>query len=177
MFRYSSMQATLADAVAKLAATLRAIEGPVHVVAHSLGGLVALEAFVKERDLPPGRAVLLASPVQGSRAAQAVAAWSFGPQVLGGLALAEIARPCRRRWSGSREIGVIAGARPAGLGRLFASLPQPNDGTVCLEETELPGATARAVFDVSHTGMLFSRDVAHATASFLRDGRFPQRDS
>lgn len=172
-FHYSSMHATLAEAADALMARLRAIGESVHVVAHSLGAIVALEAFSTARDLPPGRAVFLGPPVQGSRAAKAIATWSHGPQILGGLALAELATTRERRWDGPREIGVIAGSRSAGLGRLCADLPRPNDGTVCACEAKLPGASAEIVLDVSHTGMLFSTAVAVATATFLATGRFP----
>ena len=166
------MHANLEDVTAALAGRLRSFGGPVHVLAHSLGGIVTLETFAAERELPPGRVVLLGSPVQGSRSAQAIAAWSMGPQILGALAVAELARPRARSWSGNREVGVIAGSRSAGLGRLFASLPQPNDGTVAVDETRLPGATAHVVLDVSHTGMLFSSRVASAAVQFLVSGSF-----
>ena len=172
VFRYPSMHATLAQVTAALAARLRAAGDTVHVVAHSLGGLVALETLQGEGGLPPGRVVLLGSPVQGSRAASAIAHWSLGPQLLGSLAVAELARARDRQWRGPREIGLVAGSRSAGLGRVFAELPQPNDGTVCVDETELPGATARVVLDVSHTGMLLSQAVAAATNRFLARGSF-----
>ena len=172
VFRYYSTQATLAEAAASFAGQLRAFEGPVHVVAHSLGGVVALETFTRHADLPPGRVVLLGSPVQGSRAAQAIGAWPVGPHILGALAMEELAKPQARRWNGSRELGVIAGIRSAGLGRLFASLPVPNDGTIAVDETRLPGATSQIVHDVSHTGMLFSSAVADSTVQFLTSGSF-----
>jgi len=177
VFRYPSMHASLAQVTAALAARLRAAGDTVHVVAHSLGGLVALETLQGGDELPPGRAVLLGSPVQGSRAATAIARWSLGPQLLGSLAIAELARARDRRWHGPREIGLIAGSRSAGLGRVFAELPQPNDGTVCLDETDLPGATARLVLDVSHTGMLLSQAVAAATLRFLAHGSFAPVES
>jgi pimeloyl-ACP methyl ester carboxylesterase len=171
-FHYSSMHATLAGAADALGALLRRTGEAVHIVAHSLGAIVTLETLSTARDLPPGRAVFLGPPVQGSRAAKAIASWSHGPQILGGLALAELAAMRERRWDGSREIGVIAGSRSAGLGRLCADLPRPNDGSVCVSETRLPGASAEVILDVSHTGMLFSTDVAVATATFLASGRF-----
>jgi pimeloyl-ACP methyl ester carboxylesterase len=174
VFRYPSLHASLAQVTAALAARLRTAGDAVHVVAHSLGGLVALETLQSSSDLPPGRVVLLGSPVQGSRAARAIAGWSLGPQLLGSLAIAELARAHDRRWSGTHEIGLIAGSRSAGLGRVFADLPQPNDGTVCVDETELPGAADSVVLDTTHTGMLLSRGVAEATVAFLRVGRFPQ---
>jgi pimeloyl-ACP methyl ester carboxylesterase len=172
--RYSSMNESLQDAASKLAGELRALGETVHVVAHSLGGVIVLEALATAESLPNGRVVLLGSPVQGSRSAQAIARWSIGPQILGPLAAAELCRPCERRAPPHREIGVIAGSRSAGLGRLFADLPQPNDGTVAADETRLPGSSAEIVLDVSHTGMLFSTAVAAATVKFLATGSFGQ---
>ncbi len=172
VFRYPSMHASLAEVTAALAERLRAAGDEVHIVAHSLGGLVALEALEQAGDLPPGRVVLLGSPVQGSRAASTIAGWSLGPQLLGSLAVAELACARDRRWQLPRDIGLIAGSRSAGLGRIFADLPQPNDGTVCVDETRLPGATAHLVLDVSHTGMLLSRPVADAAGRFLAHGSF-----
>lgn len=171
-FGYPSTQASLEEVVDALAKRLRSFDGTVHVVAHSLGGSVVLETLARERDLPPGRIVLLGSPVQGSRAARAVASWSFGSQLLGTLAVAQLTRAHERRWELPREIGVIAGSRSAGLGRVFAELPQPNDGTVAVDETRLPGANAHLVLDVSHLGMLWSQPVAGAVARFLARGAF-----
>jgi hypothetical protein len=48
----------------------------------------------------------------------------------------------------------------------------PSDGTVLVEETDLPGATAQLRLPVSHTGLLFSAEVARQVAAFLRNGRF-----
>ena len=172
VFRYPSMHSTLADVTAALAARMRAHAGTVHLVGHSLGGVVVLETLEREAELPPGRIVLLGSPVQGSRSARSIAAWSIGPQLLGGLAVAELARQRDRRWALPRELGLIAGCRSAGLGRLFSNLPAPNDGTVCVDETRLPGATGHLVLDVSHTGMLLSPVVVDSIAGFLNRGQF-----
>jgi hypothetical protein len=167
------MHATLRHAAVRLGDCLRSFGGPAHVVAHSLGAIVALEAYVLDPGLPPGRIVLLGGPVQGSRAARSIVRWVIGPQILGQLGAAELCRPYARRAPAGREVGVIAGSLSAGLGRLFAELPQPNDGTVAVEETRLPGAAAEIILDVSHTGMLLSAAVANATAAFLSTGRFP----
>ena len=173
-FRYPSMNSTLSEVTTALAAHLRSFGGTVHLVGHSLGGVVVLETLEREADLPPGRTVLLGSPVQGSRAARSIAAWSVGPQLLGALAVAELAREHDRHCRLPREVGLIAGCRSAGLGRLFSPLPQPNDGTICVDETRLPGATGHLVLDVSHTGMLMSSAVAGAVVDFLQSGKFSQ---
>jgi hypothetical protein len=112
--------------------------------------------------------------VQGSRVARTVAHWSIGPQLMGSLAARELTRHDTRVWRSPRELGIIAGSRSAGLGRLFAELPAPNDGTVCVDETKLAGANEHIVLDVSHTGMLVSSPVAASVAAFLRTGRFSQ---
>ncbi|HEU4516698.1 MAG TPA: alpha/beta fold hydrolase [Steroidobacteraceae bacterium] len=171
-FRYHSMHVSLRDAADALATRLRALDGPAHVVAHSLGGLVTCEALADHGDLPDGRVVLLGSPVRGARAAREVASRWYGHAMLGSLAVAELARERDCAWRSARQVGVIAGSRSAGLGRMFADLPVPNDGTVCVDETELPGASARLVLDVSHTGMLLSSAVAAATVQFLVTGKF-----
>lgn len=63
-----------------------------------------------------------------------------------------------------------------GLGRLFAHLNTDHDGTVMVEETHLPGAKDQIVLSTSHTGMLFSAEVAEQAAYFLRQGAFRKRE-
>ena len=176
VFRYPSTQGDIGGAADALALHLQEFgAGPVHLVGHSLGGVVILEAFEKERELPPGRIVLLGSPVQGSRAARAVAAWSLGPHLLGRMAAHELTRQEPRSWRAPRELGVIAGSRSAGMGRLFADLPVPNDGTVSVDETRIAGAKEHIIHDVSHTGMLMSAAAADSLVKFLGTGSFGQR--
>ena len=174
-FRYHSMHVSMRDTAGALAACLRTLGDEVHVIAHSLGGLVTCETFTAHSALPFGRIVLLGAPVRGSRTARAVATHWYGPALLGPFAVAELARVREQTPEIPREVGVIAGTRSIGAGRLFSELPCPNDGTVCLDETGLPGARAQSEIDVSHTGMLFSRDVADAAVCFLRYGRFPHK--
>ncbi len=77
-----------------------------------------------------------------------------------------------------REIGVIAGTRSRGLGRLVArGLPEPNDGVlVTVAETGLAAARDRIALPVSHSGMLWSRRVAHQTGALPRSGAFDRRE-
>ncbi|MBK6598378.1 MAG: hypothetical protein IPG25_11055 [Proteobacteria bacterium] len=77
-----------------------------------------------------------------------------------------------RVWQQTREVGVIAGSRPVGLGRLFVRFDDDSDGTVAVAETKLPGATDHVVMPVSHTGMQFSARVARQIGEFLEKGRF-----
>ena len=177
-FRYPSVSASMPDIVQRLTAfTTQFNVRTLHFVGHSLGGIVLLRFFDQVPALPPGRIVLLGSPVRGSRSARRVARWPLAAAIMGRNIEAEVLEPRQPRWDHARELGVIAGDLSLGLGRLFGDLGGPNDGTICVEETELPGATDRIILPVSHTGMLFSADVAHQTAAFLASGRFDVRAS
>ena len=173
VFRYPSTHATIEQAADSLASMLRGFgDQGVHVVGHSLGGLVTLEAFEACEGLPDGRVVLLGSPVRGSVAARAVATWSIGPRILGRLAAESLLSPRPRTWKCRQSLGVIAGTLSAGLGRLVSNLPVPNDGTVAVDETRLDGMSDHLLLPVTHTGMLLSTEVADRTARFLHHARF-----
>jgi pimeloyl-ACP methyl ester carboxylesterase len=178
-FSYPSVATDATTNARTLAKYLTAIRADtLHLVGHSLGGLVILRLFEEDADaqarLPPGRIVLLGSPLRGSRTAENLARLPFGKTIMGRAVGEELLAPRgeRRRWNGTRELGVIAGDLGIGLGRLVGPLGGPSDGTVLVEETELDGAAERLVLRVSHTGMLFSAAVAHAVGAFLSTGRF-----
>ncbi len=174
VFHYASLRAGVAQVVHDLSRYLAQWPPPVHLVGHSLGGVMLLRLFELRPDQPPGRVVLMGAPAAGSCAAQSVARWAIGPAVLGPLALAELTGSGPRRWSQARELGVIAGCGGRGLGRLVSRLPGPNDGTVAVEETRVEGMTDHVVLPVTHTGMLISGDVARHVARFLQRGRFKE---
>lgn len=173
-FSYPTVTGSMADHARGLLDFARAQRAQrLHFVAHSLGGLVVLRALQLTDDLPPGRAVLLGTPLQGSKAAQAVAhALPFGKRILGAAINEECIDCTRHEWAGHRELGVIAGRLGLGLGRLFARLDGEHDGTVMVDETRLPGAKDHIVLAVTHTGMLFSAEVAEQAANFLKQGAF-----
>lgn len=171
-FDYMSVAATQEHILRRLHATiLEYAPGPVHLVGHSLGGLLALRVCLEATDLPPGRIVCLGSPLKGSAAARAFARLGRGGEVLLGhnRALLELGL---EDWKGPREVGVIAGCMPIGLGAMLGPISGEHDGTVAVEETRVPGLAGHCVVETSHTGLLFSAEVARLTASFLRDGRF-----
>jgi Alpha/beta hydrolase family len=173
LFKYPSVGDTVEQNAAALREFLRKIPADeLHVVGHSLGGLVILRAFEMPLSLPPGRIVLLGSPVRGSSAAQHLAQLPFGLSLLGRGVEAELLDKKARHWHGSRELGVIAGDVSIGLGKLIGHFNSPNDGSILLEETMLPGAADRIVLHTSHTAMLFSSDVAAQIIAFLKSGAF-----
>jgi pimeloyl-ACP methyl ester carboxylesterase len=175
-FSYPSMRLTLAENAERLARYCRNIAAPrLHFVGHSLGGLVILRMLEHAPGLPPGRAVLLGSPVAGSLAARRLARLPGGRAALGRSA-PEWHETALAGFRTGREIGVIAGRLPVGIGRIVApDLPAPSDGVVSVAETRLPVAHQHVVLSVNHFGMLISRAVTRQICAFLRDGAFERQ--
>lgn len=143
----------------------------VHLVGHSLGGLLALRACLDDDGLPPGRIVCLGSPLRGSVVARGFAGWGRGSEALLGHNRALLEQGLER-WDGAREVGMIAGSLPIGLGAVLTHIEGEHDGTVAVSETRLPGLADHCVIETSHTGLLLSVDAVRQVVAFLRDGHF-----
>ena len=168
VFTYASVADGPDRAVPRLVEAIGARE--VDVVAHSLGGLIALQALCDVPDLPIRRVVCLGSPLRGSGAAAGMLRWPASGFLLGRSAtLLQSGFPC---WEGRAEVGVVAGRVPHGLGAFFGRFDGEHDGTVAIDETRLPGATDHVVVAASHSGLLFSAEAAGQAVAFLRHGRF-----
>src|SRR5574337_322747 len=155
----------LADYIAGLKAE------SVHLVGHSLGGLVILRMFESGAGIPPGRVVLLGAPVKGSRTARELVAKHLG-WILGQSGPDGLVEEYDPNWNGQRELGVIAGTGGFGLNPLRPDLPEPHDGLVSVEETRLAGATDYTEIKTTHTGLLFNPEVAEQAITFLQNKRF-----
>lgn len=174
-FDYLSVAATEQRILDQLHARMNRLVGDgdsVHLVGHSLGGLLALRACQGASALPRGRVVCLGSPLCGSAAARAFAGWGRGGEVLLGHNR-ELLEQGLERWDGEREVGMIAGRMPLGLGAVLGHFEGDHDGTVAVQETRLPGLADHCVVESNHTGLLFSPEVARLAAGFLHDGHFP----
>ena len=171
-YSYPSMRLTLGENAERLVRYLRGLDASkLHLVGHSLGGLIVLRALDRATDLAPGRIVLIGTPCAGSHAARRMQRLPGGRAVLGRSLNESLGSPLDR--PPARETGVIAGSAPIGLGRIFdPGLPRPSDGAVSVEETRIDGMRDHIVLPVSHSGMLVSRAVARQICTFLRDGAF-----
>lgn len=155
---------------AALPALLRELRQPADILAHSLGGVLAVHALQRYPELPVRRVVCLGSPLCGSAAAGGLGRSSLGSRLLGRSA-GLLGSGCGR-WEGGAEVGVVAGNAAHGLGQLFGRFDGGSDGTVAVAETRLEGLADHIVIPASHSGLLLSRGAAAQAAHFLRHGRF-----
>jgi pimeloyl-ACP methyl ester carboxylesterase len=174
LFDYASVLRGPEISVERLVRCARAVQGEtLHLVGHSLGGLIALQALQREPELARGRVVCLGSPLRGSAVARGVARLPGGSFIVGKSL--DILRNGIVRWEGGQAVGGIAGRLPIGFGVAVGALTTPHDGTVSVAETELPGLTDHVVVPATHTGLLFSHEAAEQTIAFLRSARFEHR--
>lgn len=150
--------------------------GPLHIVTHSLGGLVS-RAFIKaHRPAQLGRVVMLAPPNAGSELADFV--FSLG---LDKLILGPVGPHLRTGRADEHEgelgqvdfdLGVIAGDLP--LDPIIAPLllPGANDGKVAVEATKIDGMRDHIVLPVQHTFMVQDSRVIEQVKAYLATGAF-----
>jgi pimeloyl-ACP methyl ester carboxylesterase len=169
---YLSAMRDLEHNAAHLAREISAVAADrVHVVAHSMGGVVALRALAVRPDPRVRRVVLLGSPIAGSEGGRQLARSRWGARFLGATRSMWLAMP-RLEIPAGIDAGAIAGTRRFGLGRFVLRLPSPNDGVVTVDETRHPRLADHLVMPVAHSVMLVSPAVARQVAAFLEHGRF-----
>ncbi len=148
--------------------------GPVHVVTHSLGGIL-VRAYAERHGLPEGsRVVMLAPPNAGSPVADLLRdRWPFTAWC--GPALRELGTGPDSVPLGlgpvTGEVGVVTGERNQypWFGRVFGG---PSDGLVSVESAKVAGMADFAVVRAGHSLVMRNRAVARQTIHFLREGRF-----
>ena len=174
-FRYRSMMLGLDENVARLGEFLRETDGDVlHVVGHSMGGVLIRHVFERYPDPRPGRLVAIGSPLLDCWVGRRFCRLHpvIGRLLIGKTVADHISRPVDPIWHGTRDFGVLAGTYRFGIGAIFKTLPRPSDGVVLLDETRLQGIRDRADYRLNHFGMLFSRRCCAQVARFLATGTF-----
>jgi pimeloyl-ACP methyl ester carboxylesterase len=148
-----------------------------HIVAHSLGGIVATHLLAKYNDIPNGNIVMLGTPIKGSWFANRLRHYPLISILLRKSMKQGLSGLDVPNWSvTTRRWGMIAGDAKFGLAMIVGGLPEAGDGVVMLKETQHPQIDEHIILPVSHTGMLFSKDTAKITAYFLKKGVFPFRE-
>ncbi|WP_426527076.1 esterase/lipase family protein [Bradyrhizobium sp. McL0615] len=151
------------------------IDGAVHFVGHSMGGLLARVYIARHRPKRLGRVVMLGTPNGGSEIADRLKNFGafrafFGPagQQLGTQrsAVDDAMLPPI-----DYSVGVIAGNRSidpvAGT-----MLPKPHDGRVSVANTRLDGMADHIIVETSHPWLVRNGLAIEQTITFVRDGSF-----
>ncbi len=130
----------------------------IHVVAHSMGGIVTRAALCHGTPAKFGRLVMLAPPNRGSFVATATAG------LMGSVLrpVAELTTHAESLVNRLEEpVGIDVGVIAAGLDQL-----------VSLDSTRLSIPHSHTVIPCMHSSLLFRRDAARLTGHFLQYGSF-----
>lgn len=164
-YRYPSWKGRLDDVARGLGELVERTEGEtVHLVGHSLGGIVIAKMLEAAPSPRVGLVALLGSPIQGSDLVKTLSGSRLGRWIIGPVAREGIVEN-RPPAPSAGELLVVAGTLPLGVGLLFG-LPRPHDGWIRIPETCVEGArTIRS--RAWHFGLLFSRKVAEGLCEFF----------
>ncbi|MBE0377263.1 lipase family alpha/beta hydrolase [Pseudoalteromonas prydzensis] len=127
------------------------------LVCHSMGGLVARAylAANSEQSQNVEKVITLGTPHKGSHIARRMQQKGFDVFLKNSV---EFLLTENGDWPFNAKLYSIAGDLPIGLMPLIAKGSQ-SDGTVLLDETKLNGMAEHKVFHLSHTSMIYSRQV------------------
>lgn len=148
----------------------------IHFVTHSMGGILVRSYLSKNSPAKLGRVVMLAPPNQGSEVVDRLKHWWLFKR-LNGPAGAELGTDPQSTPNSLGpvhfELGVIAGDRS--INWINSTwLQGPNDGKVSVEKTKVQGMKAHRVVHSTHPFIMKNKSVMSATASFLKNGNFPE---
>lgn len=173
-FDYPSTRVSIPECSLYLRQFLASLEGvdEIHLVVHSMGGLV-VRAYLREAPDPRiRRMVMLGVPNLGARMANHVKDLMlfkaiYGPA--GQQLVDEAAGLIPSLPAPEFEFAVIAGARgvPSGFNPL---IPGDDDGTVSVSATRLPGAADFMTVPVLHSFLMSDPATIAATRRFLETG-------
>ena len=130
---------------------------PTALVCHSMGGLVA-RAYLEANSLQSRhveKVITLGTPHKGSHIAKQMQQKGFDMLLKNSV---EFLLPENGDWPFNAKLYSIAGDLPIGLMPLIAK-GSISDGTVLIDETKLNGMAEHKVFHLSHTSMIYSRQV------------------
>jgi pimeloyl-ACP methyl ester carboxylesterase len=161
---YWNMQCSLLVHAERFAEELAALDadpriGTIHLVGHSMGGIIGRAALETYRPAKLGRFVMLAPPNHGSFVATAATS-TFGRLLkpVAELSTQPESLVNRLPMPAGVEVGVIAAAY---------------DALVTEESTHPDAPHAHVTLPTWHTGLLFRPETAELVDSFLATGKFP----
>jgi triacylglycerol lipase len=179
---YPSRQATIAklsEDVLSRAVDMCGNTSKIHIVTHSLGGIILRQWSIKHRLLNAGRAVMLGPPNGGSELVDAFKDWPVF-ETIHGPAGKQLGKKSGSLISdlpvcSDFDLGIIAGSRSINpLASAFIS--GPNDGKVSVSSAFSIAARDKLVLPVSHTWMTIHPKVVEQVERFIKQGSFSKVD-
>jgi pimeloyl-ACP methyl ester carboxylesterase len=160
---YPTVFRSLTVAAERLAATFRRLDAetsdaPLHLVTHSMGGIVARAALGLFRPTRLSRWVMLATPNRGSEVARRLEPF-----------VGRLSPPVREL--STAESGLVHSiAMPAGVD--IGVIAAGHDLLVTEASTRPDAPHEHVTIHCMHSSLLVRRDAFHQIVSFLRSGRF-----
>ena len=147
-------------------------ERPVHLITHSLGGIIARAMIGEPRTWNMGRLVMLAPPNGGSEIVDwskghPMIHWLLGPagRALGTRGFPQSLPPLPEHL----EAAIIMGSRGS-IPFFRKLLDQENDGIVSAAKGRITGIKGYAVVDADHTFIQTHPETVRLAIEFLRSG-------
>ncbi len=149
----------------------------IHIVTHSLGGILIRE-YLSQKNIPQlGKVVMLAPPNYGSPLIDKFGDFKLLKWIQGeaGEQLCTTANGKPHQLNQQpykfRYLGIIAGKHS--LNPLYSALiPGQDDGKVPVENTKHPSMTDYLVLPTSHSFIMRDKEVKQQCLAFLQTGRF-----
>ncbi len=166
-FGYSTTGRPFAENVDALVACINSRpEEVVHLVAHSMGGILCMRALPRVRK--SGKLVMLGSPINGSSVARALHRRKWHKWLL-----KEATEPLINgvtEGQSLRPTAMLAGNMHWGVGRLVKHMDRASDGTVAVQETEADWIDAHRIIHTNHLGLLTNKKARKWVLHFLQHG-------
>ena len=164
-FGYATTSKPFAFNLLKLQAFINSrVERTVHIVAHSMGGILTMRCLPQIKKT--GKLIMLGSPINGSQAAKAMKQKKWTAWML-----KHASEPLENGVINPtvfRQSCMIAGtSNSIGISRIVTKLPQPNDGTVAMIETQADWLDHHITEKTNHFRMLFHKNIQHKINAFL----------
>jgi triacylglycerol esterase/lipase EstA (alpha/beta hydrolase family) len=161
---YWNMRCSLLVHAARFAGELESLDAnpaidTLHLVTHSMGGIIARAALDRFRPRKLGRFVMLAPPNKGSFVATKIAG-----------TIGRVFKPVAEL---STADDSLVNSLPMPDGVDLGVIAAKWDALVSDESTHPDAPHAYATIPTFHSGLLFRRDAADLVASFLERGEFP----
>lgn len=152
----------------------RTMDGKLHFVGHSMGGLLIRAYLHKFRPDNLGRTIMLGTPNNGSEVADFIKnmlpyKWFYGPA--GQQLVTDQSAFVHHFGKIDYELGIIAGNKSIAPLSSFI-IRKPNDGKVSVDSTRLKGAKGHVILPYNHTFLPLRRQVWEHIAGFIGNGSF-----